>query len=353
MYLTRDLLERKPSIRTYGAPSLDARQDVLVQLVSELGKEAAMIAIQEWGIPKSKITHLIFHSNSGIDMPGADYQITKLLGLQLGVKRIMLYHQGCCVGGTLLRVAKDIAENNCGSRVLVVCSEMTLGAFHGPCEADLDSLLGQAIIGDGAAALIVGADPDASTESPLFELVSSSETIVPDSDGALEGPLREMGFTFRISKSVPTLISSYTGKFLREFLHPLGVGGDWNSFFWAIHTGGRAILDQIEAELGLNHDKLEATRHVLAEYGNMGTASVFFILDQLRRRRTPMEGAGRNEWGILFAYGAGLTLDAVLLRRFPAHPIPDRKLQQENVKTLAKLMCSPLNPKQARGISSE
>lgn len=325
MHLTGDLLERNPNMCSYGAPSLNARQDILIPLIPELGKEAALKAIEEWNLPKSKITHLIFHSLSGVHMPGADYQITKLLGLQLGVKRIMLYQQGCYIGGSILRIAKDIAENNPAARILVVCSEISLGAFHGPCEADLDSLLGQAILGDGAAALIIGADPDISKERPLFELISSSETIIPGSDGAIEGPLREMGLTWHISKSILELFSSNIDKCVEELLSPFIIGRDRNSLFWAIHTCGRAILDEIEAKLGLNQEKLNATRHVLSEYGNMGAASVFFVLHEIRRRSVN-EGnnstIGGKEWGILLAFGAGLTLDAVLLRRFTMETIP-------------------------------
>ncbi|KAI3808453.1 hypothetical protein L1987_24404 [Smallanthus sonchifolius] len=106
------------------APSLDARQDVATVEVPKLGKEAAVKAIKEWGQPKSKITHLIFCTISGVDMPGADYQLPKLLGLCPSVKRFMMYQQGCFGGGTVLRLAKDLAENNKGARVLVVCSEI-------------------------------------------------------------------------------------------------------------------------------------------------------------------------------------------------------------------------------------
>ena len=130
-----------------------------------------MKAIEEWGQPKANITHLIFHSTSGVDMPGADYQFVKLLGLRSSVKRVMLYHQGCFAGGTVLRIAKDLAENNAGARVLVVCSWVTIDGFRGPSDSDLVFLVGQAIFGNGAAAVIIGADPDTSVERPLFQLV--------------------------------------------------------------------------------------------------------------------------------------------------------------------------------------
>ena len=98
MYLTEEILKENPNMCAYMAPSIDARQDMVVVEVPKLGKEAATKAIKEWGQPKSKITHLIFCTTSGVDMPGADYQLTKLLGLRPYVKRYMMYQQGCFAG---------------------------------------------------------------------------------------------------------------------------------------------------------------------------------------------------------------------------------------------------------------
>ncbi|XXG61781.1 hypothetical protein AAC387_Pa05g0304 [Persea americana] len=316
MYLTEEILKENPSVCAYMAPSLDARQDMVVVEVPKLGKEAAAKAIKEWGQPKSKITHLIFCTTSGVDMPGADYQLTKLLGLRPSVKRLMMYQQGCFAGGTVLRLAKDLAENNKGARVLVVCSEITAVTFRGPSDTHLDSLVGQALFGDGAAALIVGADPIKGVESPLFDMVSAAQTILPDSDGAIDGHLREVGLTFHLLKDVPGLISKNIEKSLVEAFEPLGIS-DWNSLFWVAHPGGPAILDQVEEKLGLKQEKLRATRHVLSEYGNMSSACVLFILDEMRRKsieqgcRTTGEGI---EWGVLFGFGPGLTVETVVLR---------------------------------------
>ncbi|KAG6726146.1 hypothetical protein I3843_02G055100 [Carya illinoinensis] len=285
-----------------------------------LGKEAATKAIKEWGQPKSKITHLVFCTTSGVDMPGADYQLTKLLGLRPSVKRLMMYQQGCFAGGTVLRLAKDLAENNKGARVLVVCSEITAVTFRGPSDAHLDSLVGQALFGDGAAALIVGADPVPGVEKPLFELVSANQTILPDSDGAIDGHLREVGLTFHLLKDVPGLISKNIEKSLVEAFQPLGIT-DWNSLFWIAHPGGPAILDQVESKLELKPEKLRATRHVLSEYGNMSSACVLFILDEMRKKsaedRLKTTGEGL-EWGVLFGFGPGLTVETVVLHSVSA-----------------------------------
>ncbi|XVF82267.1 hypothetical protein PTKIN_Ptkin16aG0032100 [Pterospermum kingtungense] len=255
MYLTEEILRENPNVCSYMAPSLDARQDMAVVEVPKLGKEAATRAIKEWGQPKSKITHLVFCTTSGIDMPGADYQLTKLLGLRPSVKRLMMYQQGCFAGGTVLRVAKDLAENNKGARVLVVCSEITILLFFGgPSETNLDNLVGQALFGDGAAAVIIGADPVPEIEKPLFELVITAQTILPDSDGAILGRLCEAGLTLHLVKDVPELISNNIEKSLVEAFQPLGIS-DWNSLFWIAHPGGRLILDQVEAKLALKPEK--------------------------------------------------------------------------------------------------
>nr|QJH86900.1 chalcone synthase 4 [Polygonum cuspidatum] len=319
MYLTEEILKENPNMCEYMAPSLDSRQDMVVSEVPRLGKEAAQKAIKEWGQAKSKITHVIMCTTSGVDMPGADYQLTKLLGLRPSVKRFMMYQQGCFAGGTVLRMAKDLAENNRGARVLVVCSEITAVCFRGPTDTHLDSMVGQALFGDGAGALIVGADPDLSIEKPIFELVWTAQTILPDSEGAIDGHLREVGLTFHLLKDVPGLISKNIEKSLVEAFSPLEIS-DWNSLFWVAHPGGPAILDQVEAKLGLKEEKLKATRQVLNDYGNMSSACVLFILDEMRKKSLQNGHATTGEgleWGVLFGFGPGLTVETVVLHSVP------------------------------------
>lgn len=197
---TEEFLKQNPNICDYMAGSLNVRQDLLVVQVPKLGKEAATKAVKEWGQPKTNITHLIFCTTSSVDMPGADYQLVNLLGLSPSVKRFMMYQQGCHAGGTVLRLAKDLAENNKSARILVVCCEMTAIAFRGPNpnDAHLDYLVSQALFGDGAAAVIVGSDPDLTNEKPLFEIVSSSQTFIPNTEGAIGGRLSEAGLIFHL-----------------------------------------------------------------------------------------------------------------------------------------------------------
>ena len=163
--------------------------------------------------------------------------------------------------------------------------------------------------------MIIGADPIRDIERPVFELVSAAQTLCPDSEGAIDGHLREVGLTFHLLKDVPGIVSKNVGKCLDDAFKPLGIS-DWNSLFWIAHPGGPAILDQVEAKLSLKPEKMRATRQVLSEYGNMSSACVLFILDEMRKKSAE-EGKGTTgeglEWGVLFGFGPGLTVETVVL----------------------------------------
>uniref|UniRef100_M1AGF8 chalcone synthase n=1 Tax=Solanum tuberosum TaxID=4113 RepID=M1AGF8_SOLTU len=315
-HLTEEILKKNPNLCKYKASSFNVRQEIAILEVPKLGKEAAEKAINEWGQSKSKITHLVFCTTSGVDVPGADYQLTKLLGLEPSVKRFMMYQQGCSAGGTALRLAKDLAENNKGTRVLVVCSEINLLCFHAPSEAEIDVLIGQALFSDGASAVIVGSNPIMTVERPLFELVFATQNLLPDSGHAIIGNLNEAGLIAKIHKDTPMLISKNIERILVEAFQPLGIS-DWNSIFWVSHAGGRAILDQIELKLGLRPEKLKATRNIMRNYGNMGSVSVLFVLDEMRKTSIRAELGTTGEglvWGVLLGFGPGLTIEAIVLR---------------------------------------
>jgi len=306
-----------PSLVTQEEQSLD-KNALLVPGVTKLGKEAAEQALHEWGQPRSRITHLIFHTATGtVHIPGPDYDQYKLLGLEPTVNRYMLYYNGCYAGGTIFRLAKDLAENNPGARVLAICSESPSKFFCSPSESSMDTLVANALFGDGAGAVIVGSDPDMSVERPLYEILSTGQSIIPGTDDALCGYLVHDGkFEVTLARSVPIHITDNIRKHVSTTFEPLGIS-DWNSLFWIVHPGGQKIINGIETELNLEKEKLLPTRHVLEEFGNMASGSVIFIMDEIRKRSrkegkaTTGEGA---EFGVVLGLGPGLTIETVLLR---------------------------------------
>uniref|UniRef100_A0A0D3HMI5 Chalcone synthase n=1 Tax=Oryza barthii TaxID=65489 RepID=A0A0D3HMI5_9ORYZ len=287
-------------------PSLDARQDILATVVPELAAAAAARAIAEWGRPASDVTHLVFTTYSGVRMPGGDLRLASLLGLRRSVQRTSMYFHGCSAAAAL-RVAKDLAENNPGARVLVVSAELSLTLFRAPQDGHVDTVVGQALFGDGAGAVIVGAGGD---ERQVFEMVSAAQTVLPDSEGAAEGQLNASGLVFRPSFELPAMVRDNVEQCLAEGVGKHVAHGGWNDLFWAVHPGGRKILDVVEERLALAPGKLDASRRVLSEYGNMSGASIIFVLDELRRRGDMPPGG----LGVMLGIGPGISIEMMLLR---------------------------------------
>ncbi|XP_071718794.1 chalcone synthase-like [Rutidosis leptorrhynchoides] len=224
-------------------------------------------------------------------------------------------------------MAKTSSSNNTqqGARVLVVCCEISEIYFRGPSHSDLDSLLGQVLFGDGAGAVIVGSDPDITTERPLFQIASANQMILPDSEGVLVGQLKEGGLVFHIDKKLPDLIAINLEKALTDAFSPLNIT-DWNSIFWTMHPGGPRILDKVQTELGLKKEKMRVSRHVLSEYGNMWGVSPIFMMDQMRKKSMEDNDATTGEgldWGVLIGLGPGVTLETMVLHSLPTTmPLP-------------------------------
>ncbi|CAL5094573.1 unnamed protein product [Urochloa decumbens] len=316
LHHTEELIRAHPEfLDPVQTPSLDERLDIAKTAVPELAARACRKAIAEWGRPATDVTHLVVTTNSGAHIPGVDARLVPLLGLRPAVRRTMLYLNGCFAGAAALRVAKDLAENNRGARVLVVCAELTVLLFTRPVEGDFMTLMNQALFGDGAGAAVVGADPvPAAAERPLFELVSTAQAIVPGTEDAISMRVTKGCYVGHIAaREVPALIGASVERCLRDALEPLGMGAQWNDLFWNVHPGSAAILDQVDAVLRLRPDKLAASRRVLSEYGNMFGVTVIFVLDELRRRME--EGEETPEWGVMLAFGPGLTVETMVLHR--------------------------------------
>ena len=321
---TELLLDAHPDFLYRGKPSLDARLAVAAAAAPELAASAAAKAIAEWGRPATAVTHLIVSANSGAHAPAIDLRLASLLGLRASVSRTVLQLNGCSAGSASLRLAKDMAENCRGARVLVVCVELTVVAFRGPQdeEAHPHTLIAQATFGDGAGAVIVGAADDdedqhpEEKESPIFEMVSASQATIPGTDGVLTMHLTEAGLDGHIfTRELFPLAAQHIERCLEDAFRPLGVdrgGARWNELFFVVHPGARGILDHIDGALGLEPGKLAASRTVLRDYGNMLGATIIFVLDEQRRRME--DGETREQWGAMIAFGPGFTVETMVLR---------------------------------------
>ncbi|KAJ1256877.1 hypothetical protein BS78_K274600 [Paspalum vaginatum] len=331
-YHDEALVSAHPEFLDRASPSLDARLDIVKTAVPELAASACRKAIAEWGRPATDITHLVVTTNSGAHIPGVDFRLVHLLGLRPSVRRSMLYLNGCFAGAAALRLAKDLAENNRGARVLVVCAELTLMFFAGPQDGHLQTLANQVFFGDGAAAVVVGADPVGPAELPIFEIVLTAQTIIPDTEDAILMHLTKAGLSGCTPRShMPAVIVDNVERCLVDAFSQLGIDHPkWNDdLFWVVHPGMVGIMDRLDQVFELQPEKLAASRHVLSDYGHMFGATVLFVLDEVRRQRALHQAEAPrppqlDDWGVLMAFGPGVTVETMLLRAPSNNTIPSQ-----------------------------
>ncbi|XP_044358916.1 bisdemethoxycurcumin synthase [Triticum aestivum] len=305
---TQELLDAHPRFFDGGQDRLE----IAAAVAPELAASAATKAIAKWGRPATDITHLILSTNSCALSPGVDLRLASLLGLGSSVVRTLLQLTGCSGGSASLRLAKDIAENNCGARVLVACVELSVAALRGPEENYPHTLISQAIFSDGAGAVIVGADAVHPLERPLFEMVSASQTVIPDTDRVAVIKTGEGGIYHQLFMQELAPIATHNiERCISDELKQLGIDAQWNDLFWAVHPGVTALLDSIDLALMLDPGKLAASRTVLREYGNMLSATVIFVLDEQRRRME--EDGEEGVWGVMLGFGPGFTIETMVL----------------------------------------
>nr|AWX67436.1 chalcone synthase 2 [Salvia miltiorrhiza] len=314
--MSEEILARYPELAKEGVPTVTQRLDICNSAVTEMAIAASSSCIEKWGRPASDITHLVYVSSSEARLPGGDLYLAKGLGLRPDTQRVMLYFSGCSGGVAGLRVAKDIAENNPGSRVLLATSETTIIGYRPPNADRPYDLVGVALFGDGAGAAIIGTNPSIGTETPLFELHSSLQRFLPDTEKIIDGRLTEEGISFRLDRELPQIIEDNVQGFCDELCEGKM---DYNKLFWAVHPGGPAILNRMEKKLALLPEKLAASRRALADYGNASSNTIVYVLEYvLEEEKRRLERGGDEEkgeqWGLILAFGPGITFEGILAR---------------------------------------
>ncbi len=260
-------------------------------------------------LKKHEITHLITVSCTGFSAPGFDYHLVKELGLEPGVHRFHLGFMGCFAAFPALKLAQSLCVSQPGAKVLIV--DVELCTLHFQKTFEPDTVVANALFADGAAAVLVTDDPKLITEEggPRLQLSDFASRLIPGSDKEMAWIIGEHGFDMKLSSYVPRLIENN----IQTILDDLFTQAGWTKnedLLWAVHPGGRAILDKTASVLGLPSDALEVSYKVLAEYGNMSSVTIFFVLKAL---------LGKGQLGPVFAcaFGPGLTVESALMAVVP------------------------------------
>lgn len=269
-------------------------------LYAEAAPELAISAIRdlERQVSIEGVTHLVVASCTGFTAPGVDQVIARRLGLNPSIERTLVGFMGCYAAVAAMRVAHHIVRSEPAARVLVVCVE--LSSLHlGVCRT-LEELLAALLFGDGAAAALVCAEPAGLAIDRLFAAA------LPESEALIQWAIGDTGFEMVLSGEVPGRIGAALAEpALRDAI--LG-GRPTAELDFAVHAGGRSILDAVEHGLALDPAALGPSRGVLADYGNMSSATLLFVLARILVE-------GRKPDGVAMAFGPGLAAEGFAFRR--------------------------------------
>lgn len=265
----------------------------------------ALRAVEALGIgaDRGRITHLVVASCTGFTAPGLDLQLAERLGLRPDVERTIVGFMGCSAAVPALRMAHHVVRSDPAARVLVV--NLELCTLHMQETSDIETVLSFLLFGDGGAAALVTAEPTG------IALDDFRAAVIPDSQDLITWHIGDQGFLMHLSGKVPGRIAQV----LRDEVQGPAPGGILRGEgtgaidLWAVHAGGRTVLDAVEIGLALEPAALRLSREVLLGHGNMSSATVMFVLQRMLRAH---EGPGQR--GLAMAFGPGMVAETFRFR---------------------------------------
>ena len=261
--------------------------------------ELAQTAVDrlQLGEERDRITHLLITCCTGFSAPGLDHEVVERCNLPTSVERTMIGFMGCYAAINALKLARHIVRSEPAARVLILNIELC--TLHLKETTDLEQVLSFLLFGDGCAACVVSADP-VGTALDSFRAV-----LVPGTRDLITWNIRDFGFDMVLSGQVPATIHDALHDHMDEIL----AGAPVEAIdLWAVHPGGRTVLDAVERAFGLAPPALAASREVLRRYGNMSSATVMFVIEKLLR------SGARGRSGCAMSFGPGLTAETMLFR---------------------------------------
>jgi predicted naringenin-chalcone synthase len=277
-------------------PTVARRMELFEIYAPQLAIET--IAKLELGTDAKHITHLIVTTCTGMYAPGLDLEIVEQCGLDPSVERTMVGFMGCYAAITGLKLSHHIVRSTPSARVLLVNVELC--TLHLQETMSIDRMLSFLIFGDGCSVSLISADPIGLT------IDSFHTAIMPGTRDLITWKVRDLGFDMFLSGQVPMAISHGLERVTDAILEgapPEAID------LWAVHPGGRSVLDAVEHGLTLDRTALAASRSVLENYGNMSSATVMVVLQSLLASAKP------GERGCAMSFGPGLTAETMLFHR--------------------------------------
>jgi predicted naringenin-chalcone synthase len=293
-----------PNWRLEPTPSTAARMAVYRREAPPLARRAAERCLEAvTDVKRGAVSHLVVVSCTGFFAPGLDTVLVRDLGLRRDVRRTMIGFMGCCAAFNGLRAADAICRAEANAAVLVVCVELC--TIHFQHALTMNNIVANSLFADGAAAVLV---TDGASRRGALELLDSHSVLAEDSADHMTWTVTDTGFQMFLAAQVPDTLRAGIEPFVDALLERNGVRRD-DVGFWAIHPGGRRIVEVAQERLGLRPPEVEPSFEVLAEHGNMSSPTVLFVLERALARRPPA-----GSLGVALAFGPGVTFESALVR---------------------------------------
>ncbi|MGI9474657.1 MAG: type III polyketide synthase [Rubripirellula sp.] len=299
-------------------PGTKLRNDRYAEEAPVLAEQSSSAALAASGLTPDQITHLVTVSCTGFNSPGIDIALIDNLNLPETTERIQVGFMGCHGSINGLRAARGLVAAREDAKVLM-CS-VELCSLHYQYGLDTDRIVSNALFADGSAAMVLEAGPkqagllDHGLQNGASEFAgqglgsvqATGSCLVPKSRDAMTWCIGDHGYQMTLSAQVPHLIEEYLADFLSKWLSGYGesiesIGG------WIVHPGGSRILSAVDNALGLSPEELAVSRAVLAENGNMSSATMLFILERFAAMNKP------KPW-LMLGFGPGLEIEVALIR---------------------------------------
>jgi len=250
---------------------------------------------------RSRVTHLLITCCTGFSAPGLDFEIMDRCGVPRTAERTIVGFMGCYAAMNALKLARHIVRSDPKARVLAV--NLELCTLHLQETVDLEQLLSFLIFADGCAASLITSEPDG------FAISRFHAASIPGSAELITWNVGDSGFDMVLSGKVTGALRRALPGSIDEILD--GTPPELISL-WAVHPGGRSILDAVEQALLLDPALLSESRDVLRRFGNMSSATVMFVLEQMLKSGKP------GELGCAMAFGPGVVAETMLFERVSA-----------------------------------
>jgi predicted naringenin-chalcone synthase len=294
-------LHSRQSFYTESNPTTQDRMRRYEDEATGLALAAAQNALRDAGVSADRVTHLVTVSCSGFYAPGFDIALFKHLPLSSKVSRTHVGFMGCHGWLNGLRVARAFLDQDPGACVLLLALEMC--SLHHQYGWDSERIVANALFADGAAASVAIAGAPSSPQ--VLRVIASGSEVIADSEDAMSWRIGDHGFLMTLSPRVPELITRRIRAYLEGWLG--GHGLDMNGVgSWAVHPGGPRILSAFGEATGFDRERLKVSYDILAEYGNMSSPTVLFIIDRMRQIRAPRPI-------VALAFGPGLAVESALI----------------------------------------